>query len=171
MAKGGDVDRLWDEIMGMESGINQGFSGSQGFSDRERNFYCSAIVGGLVGVATGTALALKLNKSKAIVVCIFGDATPEQGVFWESLNFAALHKLPIAYICENNGLSIDVPIKERQARPISTRVEKWIHITTSVAETLGCARLGIPSFFEAKVNRECDHLNMKTMPVGAKGGM
>jgi pyruvate dehydrogenase E1 component alpha subunit len=113
LAKGGSEDRLWDEICGLESGINGGLAGSQCFSDPSINFHASSIVGGSIGIAVGTALALR--GSGNIVFCCFGDAATEQGVFWESLNFSVLKKLPITFICENNGLSINVPIQERQA--------------------------------------------------------
>lgn len=163
-AVGGDMEGLWKEIMGQPDGLNGGFSGSQGFSDPERNFHASAIVGGLIGAATGTALALKLDKSENIVFCCIGDAGTEGGVFWESLNFAALHKLPIVYIVENNGKSVDSPISERQARSISSRVKAFgieVRSTVKRAETL--ARHGIPAFHEAKVTLECDHINMSTL--------
>lgn len=163
-AKGGDMDALYDEIMGKSTGINGGFSGSQEFSDPARNFHCSAIVGGLVGVATGTALGLQLRGVDAVVVCMIGDAGTEQGVFWESINFAALHRLPIAYICENNGLSVDSEIKDRQAMPIIPRIEAFgINIERSVQKAIARARLGIPSFYEAHVTRRCAHINMATM--------
>lgn len=167
LAKGGSEEKLWDEIMGLPSGLNGGFAGSQGISDPSINFHASAIVGGLVGVATGTAYALKLNGSKAIVVCCIGDAGAEQGVFWESLNFAALHSLPIAYICENNGMSVDARLEERQATPLTPRVKAFgVHTWTysgGVKGALEMARSGKPSFYEAKVKLECAHLNMATM--------
>src|SRR6185295_939607 len=122
-AKGGSEQLLWDEIHGMESGMNQGFSGSQGYSDASINFHASAIVGGLVGVATGTAYALK--GSGAVAVCVVGDAGTEAGVFWESANFAALHKLPIAFIVENNGMSVDSPIDDRQATGLIPRASAF----------------------------------------------
>lgn len=172
LAIGGDEGKLWGEIMGLESGINGGFSGSQEFTDPSLNFHCSAILGGLIGVATGTAYALKMNRSTSIVVCCMGDAGTEQGVFWESMNFAALHHLPIAYICENNGMSVDSKIDERQARGIPTRVAAFgVDVRWSVQSALECARHGYPSFYEHKYKLEADHLNMATMPVGAKGGM
>lgn len=166
-AKGGDMDALYREIMGEETGINGGFSGSQEFSDPAVNFHCSAIVGGLVGVATGCAQALKMNSSDAIAVCMLGDAGTEQGVFWESINFAALHKLPVAYICENNGMSVDAEIAERQARPILDRVRAFgLSTWSDVSGIRGClnhARLHKPSFCEVKVKRDCAHINMATM--------
>lgn len=172
LAKGGSEKKLWDEIMGLETGINGGFAGSQGIVDTSINFHASAIVGGLVGVATGTALALKLNKSDAIVVSIVGDAGTEGGVFWESLNFAALHKLPIAYIVENNGKSVDSLIEERQATPLQPRVAAFgVTVRRTVQAAIAHARGGNPSFCEVKVKLTCDHLNMASMPVGSSGGM
>lgn len=168
MAKGGNMQRLRDEIMGLETGINGGFSGSQGFSDPSVNFHCSAIVGGLIGVAVGAALALKVDRSSAIVVCCFGDAGTEQGVCWESANFAALHKLPIVFICENNGLSVDSPIEERQARGIGVRMEAFgVHWCPQIEWAFNYTRTeGAPTFYEAKITRRADHINMATMPVG-----
>lgn len=164
LAKGGSEQNLWDEIMGLDSGINGGFSGSQEFSDTSINFHCSAIVGGLVGVATGAALALKLNGSDAIVVCCIGDAGVEQGVFWESANFAALHKLPIAFICENNGFSVDSPIAERQCMPMSRKAAAFgLYTTGDLRKCIAFAKSGLASFCEVKVTRRCDHLNMATM--------
>lgn len=164
LAKGVSERALWDEIMGLPSGLNGGFSGSQGFSDEANRFYCSAIVGGLVGVATGAAYALKLDGADAVVVCCIGDAGSEQGVFWESLNFAALHRLPIAYVMENNGMSVDAHIKERQAAPIVPRVQAFAVTTTfNVAAAIACARGGYPSFCEVKTQLECDHINFAAM--------
>src|SRR3990167_8675178 len=161
LAKGGSEEKLWDEIHGLESGMNQGFAGSQGISDASINFHASAIVGGLVGVATGTAYALKMDGSRAIAVCVVGDAGTEAGVFWESLNFAALHQLPIAYIVENNGMSVDSRIEERQATPLGQRVAAFgIDVRQHVAAALMTARAGRPAFYEAKVTLGCDHINM-----------
>lgn len=167
LAKGGSEQKLWDEIMGLESGLNGGFAGSQGISDASINFHASAIVGGLVGVATGTAYALKLDGSKAIAVCVVGDGGTEAGVFWESLNFAALHKLPIAYLCENNGMSVDSPIEERQAEPITPRVKSFGIATwgyrRGVEWAIEEARKGNPSFYEAHVKLRCDHIYLSTL--------
>ncbi len=164
LAKGGDEQKLWNEIMGLPSGLNGGFAGSQGISDASINFHASAIVGGLVGVATGTAYALKMDGSKAIVVCVVGDAGTEAGVFWESLNFAALHSLPIAYIVENNGMSVDSRIEERQARPLVPRAAAFGAMPAETVEiAMHVARLGRPAFHEAKVKLECDHINMGAM--------
>lgn len=164
LAKGGDEQKLWDEIIGLETGLNGGFAGSQGISDASINFHASAIVGGLVGAAVGTAYALKMNKADAIAVCCVGDGATEAGVFWESLNFAALYSLPVAFICENNGMSVDAKIEERQATALSPRVQAFgIRVVPSVTHAIGLARLGFPTFYEAKVKLTCDHINMGAM--------
>ena len=161
LAKGGSEDRLWDEICGLPTGINGGFAGSQCFSDPAINFHASSIVGGSIGIACGTALALR--GSGNVVVCCFGDAATEQGIFWESIGFAVLKKLPILFICENNGLSINVPINERQPKvPIWWRVAVWGIVTPdSVREGFEIVRdngaRGGPAFVEVKVNREGEH--------------
>lgn len=165
LAKGGSEQKLWDEIKGLESGVNGGFSGSQGISDKSINFHASAIVGGLVGVAAGTAYALKMDGSKAIAVCCIGDGGTEAGTFWEALNWSALHKLPIAFICENNGKSVDATIEERQATPLVPRVAAFgIHIAGNVQGAFHMARTGRPSFYEAKVKLEGNHIYMSTLP-------
>ena len=147
LAKGGSEQKLWDEIHGLESGMNQGFSGSQGISDKSINFHASAIVGGLVGAATGTAYALKLDGSKAIVVCCVGDGGTEAGVFWEAANWAVLNRLPIAFIVENNGMSVDSPIHERQATPLVPRAAAFgLRISGTVQGALELATPSLPSF-------------------------
>jgi len=165
LAKGGSEEKLWDEIMGLESGLNAGFAGSQAIVDPSINFHSSAILGGLIGVATGTAYALKLDKTNAISICCIGDAGTEQGVFWESLNFSALHSLPVVYVCENNGKSVDALIEERQAAPISSRVEAFgITVFNDVQKAIAFTRAQRkPSFCEVKVQLECAHINMATM--------
>lgn len=165
LAKGGGEQKLWDEIMGLPTGLNGGFAGSQAITDASINFHASAIVGGLVGVATGVAYALKMDKSDACVVCCTGDGGTEAGVFWESLNFAALHRLPIAYIVENNGKSVDALLEERQFAPLWTRVKAFgINIAGSVQHAILRAMNGIPSFREEIVKLECDHINMGLLP-------
>ena len=164
LAKGGSEQKLWDEIHGLESGINHGFSGSQGISDKSINFHASAIVGGLVGVATGCAYALKMDGSKAIAVCCVGDGGTEAGVFWEAANVAVLHQLPIAFIVENNGMSVDSPIADRQATPLVPRAAAFgLRISGNVEGAIRMARDGKPSFHEAKVKLACDHINMGSL--------
>lgn len=165
IAAGGDEQKLWDEIMGLESGVNGGFSGSQAISDASINFHSSAIVGGLVGAAVGAAYALKMDGSQSMVVCCTGDGGTEAGVFWESLNFAALHHLPIAFIVENNGKSVDALLSERQATPLSPRARAFgVLPCDRIVRAMTLARMGHPTFHEAVVTLNCDHINMGRLP-------
>ena len=164
LAKGGDEQKLWDEIMGLPTGLNAGFAGSQGISDASINFHASAIVGGLVGVAAGAAYALKADGSKGIAICCTGDGGTEAGVFWEAANWAALNALPIAFIVENNGMSVDSPIKDRQATPLYPRAGAFgLWCAKNVREAFIYAREGKPSFYEARVRLECEHIYMAGM--------
>ena len=160
LAKGGSEQKLLDEILGLESGVNQGFAGSQCFSDPSINFHSTAMVGGLIGVAVGTALALK---PPAVSVCCIGDGATEQGVFWESLNFSALKKLPIVFICEDNGYSVHAGIEDRQAGKIPDKVFAFGLPVYSGASQLWKAfaqarnRHG-PTFVYHQCVRECNHV-------------
>lgn len=161
LAKGGDPEKLLAEIEGREDGINGGFSGSQSFCDPARRFHSTAIVGGLIGPATGTALALRMQNSNALVVCCIGDGAAEQGVFWEALNFASLHALPIVWVCENNGFSVHAPIAARQCAPLSSRVGAFRITVARGAEglrTILRARTA-PAFVEVPCERRCNHVS------------
>jgi TPP-dependent pyruvate/acetoin dehydrogenase alpha subunit len=165
LAKGGSEESLWDEIHGLQTGLNKGFAGSQAITDKNINFHSSAILGGLIGTAAGAAYAEKLNNTSNIVICCIGDAATEQGVFWETLNFVRLYMLPICFIVENNEKSVDAHISERQAIDIVTRVNSFgIKIKDTVSSAVTSCRLNKePTFHEAKVKIECAHLNMATM--------
>lgn len=164
LAKGGTEQKILDEILGLESGVNGGYSGSQSFCDMALRFHSTAVVGGLVGVAAGTALALKLQGSNAIAVCCIGDAATEQGVFWEALNFASLHNLPILWVCENNGLSVHAPIRARQCAPIIPRVQAfrvqcWIGADGLRDALSTSGRELLPGFVEVPCERLCRHVS------------
>jgi len=137
LAKGGNETLLWDEIHGRESGLNGGFAGSQAITDKNIRFHSSAILGGLIGCAAGAAYAEKIDKTDNIAICCIGDAATEQGVFWETLNFAVLHQLPLCFVVENNGKSVDALITERQAVPIQPRVASFgVRVCSSVQEAI-----------------------------------
>jgi len=179
LAKGGSEEKLWDEICGLDSGVNRGWAGSQCFSDPAINFHATAMIGGLVGVAVGTALALKKQQRPGVVVCCIGDGATEQGVFWEALNAVELWHLPVMFVCENNGYSVHAPINERQARKIWKRVEQFglitypsiteMHCKKFITAAYGWAKSNQPSFIEVICDRECNHVgNMPDFRVGDK---
>jgi len=104
VAKGGDIDRLFAEILGKREGYGLGRGGSMHIFDPEhRNLGTNGIVGGSVPVATGAALNAKLNKTGEIAVSFFGDGVLNGGILFETMNMAAIWSLPVVYICENNG--------------------------------------------------------------------
>jgi len=113
IAKGADLGRTLAELMGRESGYCRGRAGSMHIADVTRgNLGANAIVGGGIPIATGAALAASLKGTDQVVVSFFGDGAANQGVFHESLNLAALWKLPVVYVCENNGFAISVPLTQ-----------------------------------------------------------
>ena len=115
LAKGGNLNRMIAEFYGMSTGCCGGRGGSMHLIDQEVCFMGSTpIVGGTVPVAVGSAWAAQLKKQNRITVVYFGDGCFEEGVVHESLNFATLKKLPIVFICENNGYSVYTKLRDRQ---------------------------------------------------------
>jgi len=120
LAKGGDLNAMIAELYGRTTGCCGGRGGSMHLIDINAGFMgATPIVGGTVPIAVGSAWASSLQKSNEVTVVFFGDGCFEEGVMHESLNFSALHKLPIVFICENNDFSVYTPLSLRQPnRPI-----------------------------------------------------
>ena len=103
IAKGATLDRMFAELLGKEAGYCRGKGGSMHIADQDTgNLGANAIVGGSAGIATGAALSAKMRGSDQVAVCFFGDGALGQGLLYESMNMAALWKLPVVYVCENN---------------------------------------------------------------------
>ncbi len=124
LAKGGNLEKFFAELYGKSTGCSRGRGGSMHLIDLSVNFFGSTpIVAGTIPIATGIAFAEKKLKQKAVTVIFLGEAAVEEGVFHESVNFAALRKLPILYVCENNLYSVYTHLSERQpARKITPLV-------------------------------------------------
>lgn len=106
LAKGGDVQAMFAELYGKASGICKGKGGSMHVADVSKGMLgANGIVGGGLGIATGAALAAQLGGCGAVSVAFFGDGASNQGVLMESMNIAALWKLPLIFVCEANGYS------------------------------------------------------------------
>jgi pyruvate dehydrogenase E1 component alpha subunit len=115
LTKGGDLRAMLAEIYGKASGCARGKGGSMHLIDESAGFMGStAIVGGTVPVGVGLGLGIKRAKTDQISCIFLGDAVLETGVFFESANFAVLHKLPILFVCENNLYSVYSPLRVRQ---------------------------------------------------------
>jgi len=103
VAKGAAPDRMFAELLGKESGYCKGKGGSMHIADpKTGNLGANAIVAGSTGVATGAAFSAKHLKTGQVSVCFFGEGALGQGVLYEVMNLAALWKLPVIYVCENN---------------------------------------------------------------------
>jgi TPP-dependent pyruvate/acetoin dehydrogenase alpha subunit len=116
LAKGGDLDRMIAELFGRVDGCARGKGGSMHLVDVARGVMgTSAVVATTIPNAVGYAYAMKLRREPRIVVSFFGDGATEEGVFYESINFAALKRVPVLFVCENNGWAIHTHQRQRQA--------------------------------------------------------
>ncbi len=115
LAKGGSLKRMLAEFYGRVTGCCRGRGGSMHLIDLEAGFLGSVpIVGSSIAIATGKALSVKLQKLNEVIVVFLGEGATEEGVFYESLNFAALQNLPIVFVCENNLYSVYTGMEARQ---------------------------------------------------------
>lgn len=120
IAKGGDLNEMMAELYGKATGCAGGKAGSMHLIDMKNGVMgASAVVGTTIPVATGYALGMQMEAQttgrQRVTVSLFGDGGTEEGCFYESINFAALRKLPIIYLCENNRLAIHTPLEKRWA--------------------------------------------------------
>jgi pyruvate dehydrogenase E1 component alpha subunit len=115
LACGGDLEGFFAELYGRRPGPGKGKAGSMHLACPDRGLVTtSAVVGTTIPLAVGAAFAEQYRGSDAVVPVFFGDGAVEEGVFWESLNFALLKKLRVLFVCEDNGLAIHTPSSERQ---------------------------------------------------------
>lgn len=126
LAKGGDLRQMFAELYGKATGCCGGKAGSMHLAAPEVGFMgASAIVASTIPHAVGAALAAKRRGTGQITMAVFGDGATEEGVYHESLNFAALHRLPVLFLCENNGLAVHSTIVARQAYDIVDHAEAY----------------------------------------------
>jgi len=173
LAKGASLRGLMAELYGKVTGVAGGKGGSMHLIDMSHNVLgTSAVVGTTIPIALGYALALKSLRTDRIVVSFFGDGATEEGVFAESLNFAALKKLPVLFVCENNHYAIHTPIARRWAtQRLCERVETYgipahavddgdvLALRALAAETVSRLRRGEgPAFIECRTYRWREHV-------------
>lgn len=117
LARGVPMASLMAEMLGKVEGCCRGRGGSMHFFDRERRFFGgNAIVGGGLPLAVGIAMADRQLRPGAITACFFGEGAVAEGAFHESMNLAALWKLPVLFVCENNLYAMGVPLDESDAQ-------------------------------------------------------
>jgi pyruvate dehydrogenase E1 component alpha subunit len=103
IAKGGEPRRMMAELLGKATGYSGGKGGSMHIADMDKHMLgANGIVGGGMGLATGAALTAKLQNTGSVAICFFGDGALEQGILHETTNLAAIWKLPVVFVCENN---------------------------------------------------------------------
>ena len=174
LAKGGDLPKMIAELYGKLDGCAKGKGGSMHLIDVEaRVMGASAVVGTTIPQAVGFAYALKLQRKDSVVVSVFGDGAVDEGVFHESLNFAALKSLPIIFVCENNLYAIHTHQLQRQklgnicerARIHGMPAEQIpdndvVRIYEKMNEAVGRLRSGQPGpfFFECLTYRLKEHV-------------
>ena len=136
LAKGGNLKSMIAEIYGKKTGCSNGKGGSMHLNDLSVNFMgTSAIVGNSIPVGVGLGLSISLKKTQQISIIFLGDSAVEEGVFYESVNFAVVRKLPVLFICENNLYSVYSPLSVRQ--PDNRKIHKMVEglgISTSYAD-------------------------------------
>lgn len=172
LAKGGSLLAMVAELYGRQTGCCGGRGGSMHLIDLSVGFMGSTpIVGGTVPLAVGAAWASLLKKTRQVTTVFFGDGCFEEGVVYESLNFAALHKLPVIFVCENNDFSVYTRRNERQPdRPIfelakAHGMESFFGNGNDVEEVLNISRLAVdkarkglgPQFLEFRTYRWREH--------------
>jgi len=125
LGKGGDPKAMLAEIHGKAAGCSRGRGGSMHLIDQSVNFMgTTAIVGNSIPIGVGLGLASKLENEQRISCVFIGDGAIEEGVFYEAANFAAVKKLPVLFICENNLYSVYSPLLVRQ--PLGRKIHKMV---------------------------------------------
>ena len=172
LAKGGNLRALIAELYGRASGCSKGRGGSMHLVDTKVGHYgSSAIVGGGISIGTGMGLAIKMQSKNNVSVIFFGDGASDEGVLYESINFAVLKKLPVIFILENNQYSVCSHISARQAgenifhampsKLLMTEIVNGndiLHVYDSANKAVTRARAGGgPSFIECRTYRIRGH--------------
>ena len=177
LAKGGDLNQMMAELYGKDGGGAGGKAGSMHLVDMKAGVLgMSAVVGTTIPIAAGFAFAMKREEKPQgqgrVTACFFGDGATEEGGFSETLNFAALHKLPILFVCENNGFAIHSPLSNRWATEALCERVRTYSIPTheigdanvfTIRETATSALKAIragdgPQFMECKTYRWREHV-------------
>ncbi|MEV4260923.1 thiamine pyrophosphate-dependent dehydrogenase E1 component subunit alpha [Kribbella sp. NPDC049584] len=126
LARGADPGRLFAELMGRESGLNKGRGGSMHAADFSLGILgANAIVGAAASIATGAAWASRRQGRDTVAVTFFGDGAMNEGMLLEAFNLAALWRVPVIFVCENNGYATTMPVESAVAGSITGRAEAF----------------------------------------------
>lgn len=173
IARGGDVKKMMAELFGRETGYCKGKGGSLHIADFDLGMLgANGIVGGGIPIATGAGLSAKKRKTDQVTACFFGDGATNQGTFHESLNMASIWKLPVIYVCENNGYGVTTSIYKvsNVADDLSVRAKAYgipgikidgndvLEVYSTAAEAVAKARRGEgPTFMVCTTCRHSGH--------------
>jgi acetoin:2,6-dichlorophenolindophenol oxidoreductase subunit alpha len=180
IGKGADLKPLMAELYGKATGICKGRGGSMHLADRKVGIIGeSAIVGGGIPLATGAGLSIQVRGTDQVSLCFFGDGAANQGTFGESLNLAAIWKLPVIFFCENNLYAISTPVAKSHGQPdIALRASGYgipgvvvdgqdlTEVNAATAVAVNRARRGEgPTLIEAKTYRFEEHCLNLQVPI------
>jgi len=172
IAKGADLNRMMAELLGKATGYCKGRGGSMHIADTELGMLgANGIVGGGIPISVGAGFSCKMEGKSRVVICFFGDGASNNGVFHESLNMAAIFKLPVIYVCENNMYAISMSCTESvSCKNIADRAASYdipgeivdgsdpIDVFKAVQKAVKHAREGNgPTLIEAKTYRFGGH--------------
>ena len=172
LVKGTSANACMAELFGKETGCSRGLGGSMHFFDKRNHMYGGhAIVGAHVPLAVGMAFATKYRNEDRVTLCFFGDGAINQGAFHEALNLAALYKLPVLFICENNLFAMGTSVKRSTSlKQIVDRAEgydipaeivdgmNFREVRNKLGEIVGSIRKEPhPAFVEARTYRYRGH--------------
>jgi pyruvate dehydrogenase E1 component alpha subunit len=172
LVRGTTANACMAELFGKETGCSRGLGGSMHFFDKAHHMYGGhAIVGAHVPLACGLAFACKYRNEDRVTLCFFGDGAINQGAFHEALNLAALYKLPVIFICENNLFAMGTSVERSTSlKQIVDRAEgydipatvadgmNFREVRDMIAETVASIRKDPhPAFIEARTYRYRGH--------------
>ncbi len=179
IAKGADTTRMMAELLGRDTGYGRGLGGSMHIAALDRGVLgANGIVGAGLGIGAGAGLSAQIRGTDQVCVAFFGDGAANEGIFHESMNLAALWKLPLIFLCENNRYGLSLGVCEASAVPeLSTRAAAYgmpgetidgndaLVVEASVAKAVARARSGGgPSLIEALTYRWGDHSMRTNLP-------
>jgi acetoin:2,6-dichlorophenolindophenol oxidoreductase subunit alpha len=178
IAKGGEFDRMFAELFGRATGYCKGKGGSMHISNMELGMLgANGIVGGGPPIAVGAAFSNRFRKTSNVACSFFGDGASNEGAFHEAANMAALFKLPVVFVCENNGYGEYTPQSKHQAIvDVADRAAGYgmpgvvvdgmdaIAVYEAAGEAIERARQGDgPTLLECKTYRYYDHVGVRGM--------
>jgi pyruvate dehydrogenase E1 component alpha subunit len=180
VAKGGDLRKMYAELFGRATGYCKGKGGSMHISALDLGMLgANGIVGAGPPIAIGAAFSNKYRKTQNVTCCFFGDGASNEGTFHEAANMAALYRLPVVFVCENNGFGEFTSQARHQAiRDVAERASGYgmpgvvidgmdvVAVYEAAGEAIARARRGEgPTLLECKTYRFFDHVGVRGMGV------